>query len=148
MARPVARTLADMTALATLLLLALFGYLIYRYAPSRDERAFRLERFHPGTPMSDQTLSYYDHQRRYSDLAAIYGHSDVPDPDSPSMAKSTAIAPRPPASALGLSSRKAASPAPGQCGGSTRPSMSAPVARRAVPGGARRLEGTSKASSE
>ncbi|WP_280297162.1 hypothetical protein [Nocardia abscessus] len=148
MARPVARTLADMTALATLLLLVLFGYLIYRYAPSRDEHAFRLERFHPGTPMSDQTLSYYDHQRRYSDLAAIYGHSDVPDPDLPSAEKSTAIAPRPQASALGPSSRKAAPPAPGQCGGSTRPSTSAPVARHAEPAGLRRAEGTSKASSK
>ncbi|WP_280494690.1 hypothetical protein [Nocardia asiatica] len=81
MARPVARTLADMTALATLPLVALSGYLICRYAPRRDERAFRLERFHPGTPMSDQTLSYYDHQRRYSDLAAIHSRGDIPDPD-------------------------------------------------------------------
>ncbi|MBF6334597.1 hypothetical protein IU450_01720 [Nocardia abscessus] len=137
-----------MTVLATLFLVALSGYLIYRYAPSRDERAFRLERFHPGTPMSDQTLSYYDHQRRYSDLAAIYGHSDVPDPDLPSVTKPTALAPRPPASALGPSSRKAGSPAPVQCGGSTRPGASAQVARRAEPANARRAEGTSKASSK
>ncbi|WP_157172916.1 hypothetical protein [Nocardia exalbida] len=80
MARPVARTLADMTALATLFLVALSGYLIHRFAPKRDERAFRLERFHPGTPMSDHTPSHYDYQRRYSDLAAIHGRLDVPDP--------------------------------------------------------------------
>ncbi|MFI5536854.1 hypothetical protein ACIA5H_10715 [Nocardia sp. NPDC051900] len=70
--------------LATLLLTALLGCLIYRFAPERDTRTFRLERFHPATPMSDQPLSYYDHQRRYSDLAAIYGRGDVPDPDLPS----------------------------------------------------------------
>ncbi|WP_174187070.1 hypothetical protein [Nocardia barduliensis] len=70
-----------MTALATLLLVALFGFLIWHYTPRRDERAFRLERFHPGTPMSDQTLSYYDHQRRYPDLAAIHGRGDIPDRD-------------------------------------------------------------------
>ncbi len=73
-----ARTLTDMTALATLLIVALFGYLIHRFAPRNDERAFRLERFHPGMPVSHQSLSYYDHQRRYSDLTAVYGRGDVP----------------------------------------------------------------------
>ncbi|MFE7743429.1 hypothetical protein [Nocardia sp. NPDC057455] len=114
MARPVARTLADMTALATLLLVALFGCLIYRFAPKRDERAFRLERFHPGTPMSDQTLSYYDHQRRYSDLAAIHGHRDMPDPDLSSGAESPRTV---------LRRRKATAPAPGRCGGNPHPAV-------------------------
>ncbi|MGK8520998.1 hypothetical protein ACRS6B_05295 [Nocardia asteroides] len=76
-----------MTALATLLLAAMSGYLFYRRAPRRDERAFRLEHFHPGTPVAHQTRSYYDHQRGYSDLAAIYGRADVPDPGSPAEKK-------------------------------------------------------------
>jgi hypothetical protein len=69
-----------MTALATLFLIALSSYLIHRFASRRDERAFRLERFHPGTSMSDHLPSHYDYQRRYSDLAAIHGRLDVPDP--------------------------------------------------------------------
>lgn len=69
-----------MTTLATLIIVAAFGYLVYRYIPRGTERAFRLERFHPRTPMSDWTSSYYDEQRRYSDLAAVYGRSDVPEP--------------------------------------------------------------------
>ncbi|MGQ4597095.1 hypothetical protein [Nocardia sp. R6R-6] len=70
-----------MTALATLCTVAVFGFLIYLFGPKRDERNFRLERFHPGIPLSDRTLSHYDYQRRYSDLAAIYSRADVPDPD-------------------------------------------------------------------
>ncbi|MBF6296396.1 hypothetical protein IU459_02430 [Nocardia amamiensis] len=76
-----------MNALATLFIVVLFGYLIYHYAPGRDERTFRLERFHPGTPMSDWVVSYYDDQRRYSDLAAIYSRGDAPDPDWPEAEK-------------------------------------------------------------
>ncbi|MEU2040209.1 hypothetical protein [Nocardia niwae] len=72
-----------MTALTILLLAALLAYPIYRFAPGRDPRTFRLERFHPGTPMSDQTPSSYDYQRRYSDLSAIYGRGDVPDAELP-----------------------------------------------------------------
>ncbi|BDU02977.1 hypothetical protein IFM12276_60050 [Nocardia sputorum] len=121
MARPVTRTLADMTALATLLLVAVFGYLIHRFAPGRDERAFRLERFHPGTPMSDQTPSYYDHQRRYSDLVAIHSRGDVPDPDSHGSAKSTGARSESLASTHGEPFRKATAPEPGQCGGSPNP---------------------------
>ncbi|PXX65257.1 hypothetical protein DFR70_104320 [Nocardia tenerifensis] len=68
-----------MTTVASLLAVALFGYLIYRYLPKGAERAFRLERYRPRTPMSDWTASYYDDQRRYSDLAAIYGREDAPD---------------------------------------------------------------------
>lgn len=117
------RTLADMTALATLLLVAVFGYLIHRFAPRRDERTFRLERFHPGTPMSDQPLSYYDHQRRYSDLAAIHGRRDALDPDSSSGAESRRTIARSLTSTRGRAPRNAAAPAPGQCGRSARPAM-------------------------
>ncbi|MEV6319788.1 hypothetical protein AB0M45_01140 [Nocardia sp. NPDC051787] len=76
-----------MNALATLFILAVFGYSIYHYAPKRNEPTFRLERFHPCTPMSDRSVSYYEDQRRYSDLAAIYSREDVPDPDWPDAEK-------------------------------------------------------------
>ncbi|MFI6171488.1 hypothetical protein ACIBCN_32250 [Nocardia sp. NPDC051052] len=68
-----------MTTFATLLVVAAFGYLIYRYLPKGAQRAFRLDRYHPSSPMSDWTSSYYDDQRRYSDLAAVYGRRDAPD---------------------------------------------------------------------
>lgn len=68
-----------MTTFATLLVIAAFGYLIYHYLPKGTRRAFRLDRYHPGSPMSDWTSSYYDEQRRYSDLAAVYGRRDTPD---------------------------------------------------------------------
>ncbi|WP_069167404.1 hypothetical protein [Nocardia altamirensis] len=68
-----------MSTFAALLIVAVFGYAIYHYLPRGAERAFRLERFHPRTPMSDWSTSYYEDQRRYSDLAAIYGRSDLPD---------------------------------------------------------------------
>ncbi|MFC9439636.1 hypothetical protein [Nocardia sp. NPDC057030] len=68
-----------MTTLATLIIVAALGYLIYRAIPRGAERAFRLERFHPSSPMSDWTSSYYDEQRRYVDLAAIYGRRDAPE---------------------------------------------------------------------
>ncbi|MGO4613799.1 hypothetical protein AB4305_05720 [Nocardia sp. 2YAB30] len=70
-----------MTTVTTALILASFGFLSYRFASRRDERAFRLEGFRPRTPMSERTLSYYDEQRRYADLVAIYGRGDVPDAD-------------------------------------------------------------------
>ncbi|MFD6154995.1 hypothetical protein ACFWF7_17065 [Nocardia sp. NPDC060256] len=75
-----------MTTFATLLVVAAFGYLIYRYLPKGTGRAFRLDRYHPHSPMSDWPSSYYDEQRRYSDLAAIYGRSDVPEQISPQVA--------------------------------------------------------------
>ncbi|WP_405160181.1 hypothetical protein OG203_27585 [Nocardia sp. NBC_01499] len=72
-----------MTTFLTLLVVAVFGYLIYHYLPSGTERAFRLERFRPRGPMSDWTASYYDEQRRHSDLSAIYGRGDLPEPKLP-----------------------------------------------------------------
>ncbi|MGW4846113.1 hypothetical protein [Nocardia brasiliensis] len=68
-----------MTTFATLLVVAVLGYLIYHYLPKGAERAFRLERFQPRGPLSDWTSSYYDEQRRYADLAAIYGRNDTPE---------------------------------------------------------------------
>ncbi|WP_454196338.1 hypothetical protein [Nocardia sp. Marseille-Q1738] len=76
-----------MNALATLFIVAVFGYSIYHYAPKRDEHTFCLERFHPRTPMSDRSVSYYEDQRRYSDLAAIYSRRDVAGPDWPDAEK-------------------------------------------------------------
>ncbi|WP_433660254.1 hypothetical protein ACQPW1_46620 [Nocardia sp. CA-128927] len=83
-----------MTTFATLIAVAVFGYPIYRYMPRGAERAFRLERFHPSTPMSDWTSSYYDDQRRYSDLAAIYGRRDLPDVEPTGVQASTSAAPQ------------------------------------------------------
>ncbi|WP_338769286.1 hypothetical protein V7968_05315 [Nocardia vulneris] len=68
-----------MTTVATLLVVAVLGYAIYHYLPKGAERAFRLERFQPRSPLSDWTASYYDEQRRYADLAAIYGRNDTPE---------------------------------------------------------------------
>ncbi|MGW4768153.1 hypothetical protein ACWEO2_08920 [Nocardia sp. NPDC004278] len=82
MARPVRRTLSIMSALATVLVIAFFGYLVHRYAPRRPDAVFRLERFHAPGPLADRSPSYYENQRQYVDLAAIYGRGDVPDPDA------------------------------------------------------------------
>ncbi|MFD0365383.1 hypothetical protein ACFQZZ_28440 [Nocardia sp. GCM10030253] len=70
-----------MTAIVTVLAIAFLTYLVHHYAPKRSEEIFRLERFHAPGLLADRSLTYYEDQRRYSDLAAIYGRSDVPDPD-------------------------------------------------------------------
>ncbi|WP_327110681.1 hypothetical protein OHB12_23205 [Nocardia sp. NBC_01730] len=116
-----------MTVLTTVLILAFSGFLIYHFAPRRDERAFRLERFHPRTPMSDQTCSYYDVQRRYSDLAAIYGRGDILDKDLPGIAeadRAVGVRPVPAPITSARPTRKTGVPAGGQCGGSTRKATS------------------------
>jgi hypothetical protein len=74
-----------MIALATLLVIAVFAYAIYRFAPRTDEESFRLDRFRPPGPLADWTPAHREDQRRYSDLAAIYGRNDVPDPDAPAV---------------------------------------------------------------
>ncbi|WP_433600886.1 hypothetical protein ACQPXH_03555 [Nocardia sp. CA-135953] len=71
-----------MTALATLLVIAAFAYLIHRFAPRRPSEVFRLERFHAPGPLTDRSPSYYENQRQYADLTVIYGRYDVPDPDA------------------------------------------------------------------
>ncbi|MEU7766798.1 hypothetical protein AB0B25_16945 [Nocardia sp. NPDC049190] len=113
-----------MTFLAALLVAASSGYLIYRFAPRRAERAFRLERFHPRALASDRPLSHYDYQRRYSDLAAIYGRNDVPDRGLPDTEEAVR-----PISGSGpvARSRKPGSPASVQCGGSTHKTTRSPV---------------------
>ncbi|WP_225726064.1 MULTISPECIES: hypothetical protein [unclassified Nocardia] len=60
-----------MEALAALLLIALF---IYLTRPVRGT-GYRLERYRP----DPAGLSYYEEQRRYSELVAIYGRHDAPD---------------------------------------------------------------------
>lgn len=75
-----------MTALATLLVIAAFAYLVHRFAPRRPSEVFRLERFHAPGPLTDRSPSYYENQRQYADLAAIYGRNDVPDPDASALA--------------------------------------------------------------
>jgi hypothetical protein len=71
-----------MTAIVTLLVIALFSYLVHHYTSKRSQEIFRLERFRVPGPLTDWSPSYYyEEQRRNSDLAAIYGRSDVPDPE-------------------------------------------------------------------
>ena len=70
-----------MSTVLALIVVAAFGYLIYRFLPNRAERAFRLDRYYPNVPVSEQNESYYEQRRRYSDLAAVYGRGDVPDPE-------------------------------------------------------------------
>ncbi|MEU7630361.1 hypothetical protein AB0C34_10295 [Nocardia sp. NPDC049220] len=106
-----------MTALATLLFAALSSYLIYRFTPRRDERTFRLELFRPYAPIADWTRSQYDDQRRYSDLAAIYGRNDVPDRVLPDI--EDAVRPIGGSAPVGPS-RKLGATASVQCVGSTR----------------------------
>lgn len=66
-----------MEALVTLFVIILAVYLVRHFAPSHGD-GFRLERHRPSS-LSDWTASYYDEQRRYSDLVAVYGRGDVPD---------------------------------------------------------------------
>ncbi|MEV4127434.1 hypothetical protein [Nocardia sp. NPDC049707] len=75
------RTLARMTALATLLVIAAFAYLVHRFGPRRPSDGFRLDRFRAPGPLTEWSPSYYENQRQYADLTAIYGRGDVPDPD-------------------------------------------------------------------
>ncbi|MEV6429110.1 hypothetical protein [Nocardia sp. NPDC051463] len=83
-----------MTAIATVLVLGFCTYLVHHYAPKRPEEIFRLDRFRAPGPLTDRSPSYYEDQRRYSDLVAIYGRSDVPDPDLGSAARPAVAAPR------------------------------------------------------
>ncbi|MFE7796894.1 hypothetical protein [Nocardia sp. NPDC057440] len=76
-----------MAAIFTVLVIGFVTYLISHYAPKRPEEIFRLDRFRAPGPLTDWSPSYYEDQRRYSDLAAIYGRSDVPDPDLGSAAR-------------------------------------------------------------
>lgn len=76
-----------MTALATILVLASFAYLVHRFAPRHPDEIFRLERFRAPGPLAGQSPSYYENQRQYADLAAIYGRNDVPDPDAEALAR-------------------------------------------------------------
>ncbi|MEU8901546.1 hypothetical protein [Nocardia sp. NPDC048505] len=72
-----------MTALLTFLVTAAFAYSIYHFAPQRRRDLFRLERFVGPGPLFESTMTTdYEAQRQYSDLAAIYGRHDVPDPDA------------------------------------------------------------------
>ncbi|WP_040813934.1 hypothetical protein [Nocardia concava] len=58
--------------LASLLIVAAFAVLIYRYAPKSDERwGALLERYRPHAPMSDWSVAEYEASRQYSDLTAI-----------------------------------------------------------------------------
>ncbi|WP_280262645.1 hypothetical protein [Nocardia wallacei] len=58
--------------IAALAVVVIFAAIVYRYAPTRGQRAAELfERYRPHAPMADWSLSYYDDRRQYSELIAI-----------------------------------------------------------------------------
>lgn len=58
--------------LGSLVIVAAFAGLVYRYAPEPGERwGVLLERYRPHAPMSDWSVSEYEAARQYSDLAAV-----------------------------------------------------------------------------
>ncbi|MCM6777336.1 hypothetical protein NDR87_28000 [Nocardia sp. CDC159] len=58
--------------LVALAVVVAFAVTVYRYAPNREDGAARLfERYRPHAPMADWSMSYYEEQRQYSELAAI-----------------------------------------------------------------------------
>ncbi|MFI6871392.1 hypothetical protein [Nocardia sp. NPDC050406] len=64
--------------LAALLTVALFGWLVYHFAPAPGEHWDRmLTRYRPHSPMSEWSLADYDGQRQHADLAAIRAHRDA-----------------------------------------------------------------------
>ncbi|WP_433198144.1 hypothetical protein ACQP1G_03120 [Nocardia sp. CA-107356] len=84
-----------MTAVATLLVITFFAYLVHRYAPKHPDEIFHLNRFRSPDPLTDWSPSYYENQRQYTDLAAIYGRNDVPDPDAAALTRPERTARRP-----------------------------------------------------
>ncbi|AYF77542.1 hypothetical protein D7D52_31215 [Nocardia yunnanensis] len=58
--------------LVSLLIVAAFAGLVYRYAPKPGECwGILLERYRPHAPMSDWSVADYEAARQYSDLTAI-----------------------------------------------------------------------------
>ncbi|MGW4356530.1 hypothetical protein ACWELJ_31035 [Nocardia sp. NPDC004582] len=66
--------------LGSLVIVAAFAGLVYRYAPAPGERwGVLLERYRPHAPMSDWSVGEYEAARQYSDLAAVASlRPDVP----------------------------------------------------------------------
>ncbi|RDI46627.1 hypothetical protein [Nocardia mexicana] len=63
--------------IASLAVVVIFAAIVYRFAPTRGQRAAELlERYRPHAPMSDWSLSYYDDRRQYSELVAIRAHRE------------------------------------------------------------------------
>ncbi len=59
------------TFLASVLVVAAFAVIAYRFAPRGGGRAAGLlERYRPHAPMADWSLSFRDDQRQYADLVA------------------------------------------------------------------------------
>lgn len=66
--------------LGSLLIVALFGWMVYHFAPAPGERWDRMiTRYRPHAPMSDWSVADYEGQRQYSDLAAIRSRQEVED---------------------------------------------------------------------
>ncbi|MEV6072902.1 hypothetical protein AB0L82_40695 [Nocardia sp. NPDC052001] len=65
--------------LISLLVVAAFAGIVYRFAPTPDERwGALLNKYRPHAPMSDWSVAEYDGARQYADLAAAYAHQDEP----------------------------------------------------------------------
>ncbi|WP_067884208.1 hypothetical protein [Nocardia vaccinii] len=59
------------TFLASVLVVAAFAVIVYRFSPRGGGRATGLlERYRPHAPMADWSLSFRDEQRQYADLVA------------------------------------------------------------------------------
>ncbi|WP_405134347.1 hypothetical protein [Nocardia sp. NBC_01388] len=70
--------------LASLLVVAAFAGIVYRFAPKPDERwGVLLERYRPHAPMSDWSVAEYEGARQYSDLSAAAAHQDVLESERP-----------------------------------------------------------------
>jgi hypothetical protein len=71
-----------MTAIATLLAVALFAAAIYHYAPRASERnLFHLDQFRPAAPLAGLLPVDHDQQRLYSDLAAMHARQPEDEAD-------------------------------------------------------------------
>ena len=71
-----------MTALATVIVLALFAAAILHYAPrSGSRKAFRLEQFRPAAPLAGLRPVDHDKERGYSDLLAAHARQPEEETD-------------------------------------------------------------------
>ncbi|WP_157108722.1 hypothetical protein [Aldersonia kunmingensis] len=62
-----------MTALATLIVLALFATAIFSFAPrSTSRKVFRLDQFRPAAPLAGLLPADHDKERLYADLLAVH----------------------------------------------------------------------------
>ena len=62
-----------MTAIATLIVVAMFAAAIFHYAPRPPRgKPFRLEQFRPAAPLAGLLPADHDKERLYTDLLAVH----------------------------------------------------------------------------